>query len=122
MRRILNRNGRDGSGGHVSPGDHDCLNILRDDCVAELHEASALPNALHHFLPLGCEISLRCHADDKFGGGQKQIVISDPVIHSILATGPNEWTPLFANFKESPVPAAPAPAETQVEVDENGDD
>lgn len=103
MKKIFRRSGD----GVVNASDHDCLQVLTEDGTAELHAAADMPFALHHFLPLGCKITVACHGGDAIGGHQV-IELTEQKIHTVLSDGATWHAVGFAPVGGSlPAPAAP---------------
>ena len=109
----------DNENGLVKTQDHDCLLICRKDGVAELHDAKALIGAVHTLVPLGgVTISVRCHGEDTFDNGSKEIQISEQKPHVFLSSrdGDNKpvWCPLFTIPPQpTPQPVAAEPVEPE---------
>ena len=82
----------------LKPSDHDCLQLITEDCVTEFHEAKTCPNMKYEFLPLEAKATLVCHARDTFNGLGKEIVISDRKIHTVVSLGDRYETDFEPDF------------------------
>ena len=84
----------------LKPSDHDCLQLITEDCVIEFHEAKTCPNMKYEFLPLGAKATLVCHAQDTFNGLGKEIVISERKIHTVVSLGDRYETDFLPEIAE----------------------
>ena len=83
----------------LKPSDHDCLQLITEDCVIEFHQARTCQNMKYEFLPLA-KATLVCHAQDTFNGTGKEIVISERKIHTIVSLGDRYETDFLPEIAE----------------------
>jgi len=104
---------RIGPHGKVNINDSGAINILEEDCVAELPDISVFPWRIFLFWPLnGSKVTITCHGSDLIDG-HREIVIHEDKIHAILGMEDR----YHADFKVVPVtPEVVASAETVQEV------
>ena len=94
--------------GLVTTTANNTLQVVYEDGTAELHGSQEYPQAVHHFLPVGCKLTITCHADDEIDG-HKAIEISEQKIHTIVAKRDGGWAAAFPVKPATKVGTTPEP-------------